>query len=309
MDIKKLMQLKCTMIHLHKINDNHNDSNQLSIKKLNFSSFIKPKILMMQPYDNIAKCADMDRLKYICDILEFSDFSSAKNTIKEMDLSDNSLSNGDLLQIISAMNRNKTCSKLSNIHTLDLSQNMLIGDDNECINALFELIATKMTNLEQLVLSETGCNEYIFDAILHFAQQHKHHCLRLINLSNCDDLMIISGTQCEQIDALSNDISVIYDAPTATTTATASEEPFGEFEFGFDFNQIAADDDDEEVEDDQDDDGDMSNKLPLLCLKMESDCHSDSGYATVYHQDEREALSDSSDDDGFVYLDTDDMEW
>jgi len=89
-----------------------------------------------------------------------------------------------------------------------------------------------------------------------------------------------------------DDILVIYDAPSSLTLESE------EFEFGFDFNQIA-------------DDAEEEDGNATLCLKMEMDGDSNSDYLLSLKEERVEHLSDYSDvdDDGFVYLDTDDMEW
>merc|ERR1712079_462635 len=120
----------------------------------------------------------------------------------------------------------------NNIRTLDLSQNMLIGNGSE-MQRLFELIGSKMCGLEQLILSETGCDDGIMDIILEFARKYPNHSLKVINVSKCDDLMV---SQCK-IDALNARICVIYDQRSIHQSDAESDAHFdseSELEFGFD---------------------------------------------------------------------------
>lgn len=222
----------------------------INMEHLNFSAFIKPTMLMMERYsyssseesdyddddhndhgdndDNIDM--ELDKNQYIADILQYTNFESSYNTIKHIDLSDNSLNNKELSSLLSAIQKNKCCTSFSNILNLNLSQNMFIGnvDDEEINNPLhhdnikntkellwklFDLIGTKFPNLTELNLSETGCNNLIFDAIIYFMDKYCDHKLEIINLKHCDEL-IISDEQYNKINLFSdlgNNMSIIYD--------------------------------------------------------------------------------------------------
>jgi len=258
------MQLKYTFIHLHNING-------ATVNKLNFASFMKPK-MMLQPKEQ-----SMDRLKYLCDILEHSHWSSSAHPIKEIDLSDNSLSDTDLSQIIDACEQN---TSFANVTTLNLSRNMLIGVEEKVVDRLFNLIGSKMFNLEQLILSETGCDDAMSVAINKFIVKFPNHSLATIDLSKCEEIA--------SLEEDNSRIVVIYD--DVQTDATSELE----LEFGFYFNDTIDDEDSFTTVGGED-----------LMLKMEDSMRS--GMDFVKMQSDEEFLS--SDEDGFVYMDYEDIEW
>ena len=249
---------------------------------LDFSAFNKPQMLMTEKYsysssesddehyihddnnDNNDNNDDIDRFKYICDILQYSTFDSCYNTIKEINLSDNSLNNKELSQILSSIKSNKNCLSFDNISCLNLSQNMFIGnvDDEEINNYqhqdnennvralifdLFDVVGTKFPNLQTLNLSETGVNHIIFDAIIYFIDKYSNngHNLHEINLKHCDELFI-SDDQYKKINPFninSHFMSIIYDNHASSKKCL------------FQNNNYQTDDEDKDNNDDENDQG------------------------------------------------------
>lgn len=280
----------CTDVDLVHFVKSLSRSTAICVERLDFASFIKPQMLMMEEYhsyssaesddetDDECVCDNdtqsvlqLDRLKYICDILQFTDFHSAYNTIKHINLRDNNLNNEDLCLLLDAMKANKRSEHFTNIQSIDLSGNWWIGSvgdekRRQCVDAvwtaLFEVIASKFPNLRELNLSETGATDLVLAAIAQFRQRYKSHPLQVINVQHCEDLIVSDHAHAELTTHADSTLCVLYDRshtpsehalPTllqSVLSVADESEADGdlddEFEFGYDCRQI---DDDESKED------------------------------------------------------------
>ena len=95
-----------------------------------------------------------DRLQFICDILEFTNFSSTFNPINSINLSNNNLNTDDLEHIIKAIENNKKSPYFDTIHSINLSFNMF--SDHTIIHSLVDVLRSKCTNLNTLNLENSG---------------------------------------------------------------------------------------------------------------------------------------------------------
>eukprot|EP01083_Nonionella_stella_P033434 91539_1 len=295
MDTSRLMQLKYIVIYLHKINayiakkaDEHllNEpllhliQHPLHIDVLALSTFIKPQMLIHQERDSFRH---LNRLQYMCDILQHGDFSSIHNTIQHIDLSDNSLNHKDLFAILNAMRSNSHCIQFSNVLSLDISHNLFIEDSYALCNELFTVIGTHFPNLSTLNLSNTGvpCAS-VLDAMWRFHDAYPTHSLQLLNVKHCEAWCV---TQ-KELNRLSDiPITVLYDEATPHET----EEYF---EFGFDCT--ATTDDNETTLHDTDTTAHVIKLSAQQCTD-----HTPSQFANYLHYPSHDS---DDDDDGFVYL-------
>eukprot|EP01084_Bolivina_argentea_P024124 45008_1 len=129
-------------------------------KELNFHGFIS---------DECDIDGKNDRLQFICDILEGSDFCSTFNPITSIDLSANYLNDNDLTRITKAIQNNEKCgSYFANIHSINIGFNLFTN--TEIIDRFLKMLGVKFPNLRSLNLEQNGilCSIYHRDVLHSF---------------------------------------------------------------------------------------------------------------------------------------------
>eukprot|EP01083_Nonionella_stella_P091347 255396_1 len=156
----ELIKMKQSIINIDEMVKNGTILSPLHLfKELNFHRFIS---------DECDIDGKRDRLQFICDILEGSDFCSALNPITSIDLSANNLNDNDLNHIMNAIENNGKCrSYFANIHCINVGFNLFTNTD--CIERFLKLLA-KFPNLRSLNLEQNGilCSIYNQDTLHSF---------------------------------------------------------------------------------------------------------------------------------------------